>query len=215
MSLVSKLQRELGNFCKSSAIRCVALLPLALGAAAYAESGQPAAQAPAAVHVMQPSTESAKYPLPAGGVTLERLNEILTDVGYEPEQIDNNLGGVFFRIHANGAKWKFTLNVSQSVDKKYLWISSALADIPDASKASPAALVKVLAKNHAMAPAFFDFREDNRLYYALPVANHDVKAATIRTAIETVLTDIQDSNDLWDVATLNGGTTATATATKP
>jgi hypothetical protein len=146
-------------------------------------------------------------------LTDDQVGALLKSMGYEPETYNNDLGGHYFVVKLERSGWKVAMSVSVSQDRTFIWISTPVIEIPDVSKVSVPALLKIMEQNYVLGPSFFSFRPaaGSRLYFSTPIPNRVVTPAVLRSNIDQLVTTVQSTFSLWEEKVLLGGAAAANT----
>ena len=181
------------KFVSALATAAVVITGMAIAFGAIASS-----QAKAAV----PPTKlaAAAQQKPAGALTVAQLGDALTPYG---KNTTNTNGQTSYSISVPSGKWKINVILSISPNSQVIWMTNSLAQVPDASKVSSAALLNVLKKNRDIGPMFFEIW-DGSLVMTYPVPNHDLTAASMKAIVDDFVSTVVNNASLWDPATLGG-----------
>jgi hypothetical protein len=142
--------------------------------------------------------EESKPAARAEALTHETLKTMLENLGYKPQTIKSTRGSPMYKFAFDRASWSFTLYVSQSEDKKNVWMSSYLGGLPEPAKLRADILEKILAKNFDIGPMHFVVKSPRRLYLELPLANKGITAGQMREQIEEFTVTIKSTETLWN-----------------
>jgi hypothetical protein len=124
---------------------------------------------------------------------------MLDSMGMDYRTMTNDTGNTYHNVILKRGDWKFVINISISDSGGYLWLSSPLQKVPDGQSVSPEVLTKMLELNYTYGPTFFAYRPTSRQFFIQrSVANRGITAKVFREKLEEFLTDIQDTQHLWD-----------------
>lgn len=120
----------------------------------------------------QPAKSTAPAPPITVPLTDESLLQLLQEMGFEPTtDRSEKSGAVMYNVKFSQDEWNFSINVSLSGNKDFLWLSAYLKQVPTAG-ASSEALLKLLAQNKAIGPSQVYYETKSRwLVLGMPLLN--------------------------------------------
>ena len=133
-------------------------------------------------------------------LTIEQIGDALDKYG--KNTITQN-GKTVYSLNTHRGKWDMNVIVSLSPNGRVIWMTNQLTKVPDASTASPAALIDILKKNQEIGPMFFSINYGS-LRLSNPVPNHDLTADAVRGSVEALVSTVLDTEPLWSPDTLAG-----------
>jgi hypothetical protein len=134
-------------------------------------------------------------------LTDESLKTMLSNMGYEPEEIKATDGSKIYRVTIEKDDWKFVVNFSISPDKSYVWQVALLKTIPDPDKVPAAPLLKMLSENDEIGPVFFSYSPNTKRFYLnAGLENRGVTPARFRKELDRLTGHIKRTAALWDPA---------------
>jgi hypothetical protein len=149
-----------------------------------------------------PITHGDAPPAAEAGATLtiEQIGNALDPYNKNTTSIN---GHTEYSLTVKRGKWNVNVIVSLSPNGKVIWMTNNLTAVPDVSKASPAALMNVLAKNSEIGPMFFSIA-GNSLRISSPVPNYDMTPAKVAGSVDGLVATVAATEDLWSGDALTG-----------
>lgn len=153
-----------------------------------------------------PPTPAPPPPLPpivqpvARQLTLEELGSMLDMLGYSPKPYNNKDGKLAgYDLEFPFADWTMRMSVSLSFNKTNIWVNTNIQTLTDLAAVRVEGLLKLLAENNKVWPAYVYYTEGTRpaLRLALPIPNSNVTAAVLRTKINDFSNNIKRLIILW------------------
>jgi hypothetical protein len=147
----------------------------------------------------QPQPPAAATTSECTALTGEAVMILLEGMGYEPKDIKDELGQlVGASIRVEGSLYSYTVDLSLSGNKQWLWMTIGLKNLPD-PKVPAEVLSKLLGANSVIGPNFFAYHEkDNVFELKRPILNRGIKAADIRQALTRLDQDMKTYAEAWD-----------------
>ena len=134
----------------------------------------PLATAATALPAAAAEASSTKPALP-GGVTLNKLRQIVEGLGHQTT--DGKDASYFeFKIETDGLN--IYLLAEQSESTQYIWIKSSLKDLTNADDYKA-----LMRANFDIQPAQLFFSDNNVLTIAIPIENRDMKPEVIERSL--------------------------------
>jgi hypothetical protein len=124
---------------------------------------------------------------------------MLTDMGLEPKKA----GAGVYDVKLKHDGWDFTVRLSLSPSRKFLWMTQFLGKIPDVNKVPAAALAKLLTGTYDYCPCKFYFiadpkkKESVRLEIGRQIDNRGLTPALVRAELDQLCTNVKSSQPLW------------------
>jgi hypothetical protein len=136
--------------------------------------------------------------VPDGGLTDELLKERLEAMGYDFKVVKSTGGTPMYLVDVTVDNFRYVFYVSLSADKNYLWISSALRQLPEGDKVRPDILEKLLAKQWDIGPMYFTLKSNRMLYLERGLENQGLTAKRLRQEITNFMGALRGTESLWN-----------------
>jgi len=144
---------------------------------------------------MVPSLNAADAAIP-NAMTPEGIQEILTDLGYEPAPAaDGGAGTVVVQIQR--ARQVYDMEVTLNAEAKHVTISTKLNPQTNHTGASTAAYLKLLEMNNQMGSAAFAIDANGSLVLSRSYDAKSMNHARLRKALDQVASLIPTSEPAW------------------
>lgn len=139
--------------------------------------------------------EAAK---PAAGVALtdESIRVMLEAMGFQPQR----QGDCTYLIELSRGGWKIFVRVSLSPDKSTIWFTTCVAEVTEANAPAAALLNLLYWNNYYNNVRFAYFKQTHSLCLAMDLPNTNVTPALLRVQLDTFVSIIQGSQDVWDTS---------------
>jgi hypothetical protein len=134
-----------------------------------------------------------------GALTDDTLKQMLEGLGFDTTESTGSDGHKSYAISETRGTWTFHISVDLSPNKQFIWFTAYLEPVPD--KTPPAPLFNLLAKNNDIWPSYFVYDLSSKgLSMFRPLANEGVKPSAMRNGLESLMNDLQNTSDDWDMS---------------
>ncbi len=138
-------------------------------------------------------------PAASGALTVESMNTMLENMGYEPKVGQYSDGGKYITANVTRGIWTISVSFDLSPDKSKIWLSVFLTKVNDPTKVPLASALKLLDAEANVWPSYFAYSTQyNTIYIYRPLQNADVKPAVLRATIDAFMTNIDSTSAAWE-----------------
>jgi hypothetical protein len=125
-------------------------------------------------------------------------------MGYEPKVGNYTDGSKYITANITRGTWNISVSFDMSSDKSMIWFSVFLTKVADPTKVPVAAALKLLESAAAVWPSYFVYStQNNTIYIYRLLPNSNIKAATLRTALDAFMSNIDSTSAAWNSDTWN------------
>jgi hypothetical protein len=155
--------------------------------------------APAPIPVPVPAPIPAPVAVPGQPLNADGLLAMLQNLGYNPEVKLFSSGSPYYKVTINHNGYSVYMYVE--IDKGFenlVMLEVPLASIPSPDKIAAGTWEKIMAKNDAILPAYFVYREGEKfLYLYRMLDNHDLSKDVLRNELEGLFVSVRDTSGDW------------------
>ncbi len=134
-------------------------------------------------------------------LTFEKLKDLLANIGYTPNKLDDN----WLQVVKESPTFTSKIRIGLSKDKTQVWFECRLTYIENTATIPASVWRKILAKNDEIGRATFSFSDQyKRIVLSMPLKNEGITAAQMRKEIDSFDQTLQKTYDLWDEKVILG-----------
>lgn len=140
---------------------------------------------------------AAALTVPAGAdpVTYPQLKEMVTNMGYEPSNLEG-AASPMFEVAITTASFKVPIAFELSGSGRYVWARTTLGKFDGSSGRA----VKLLKSNATTQPVMFWITSSDMLVLGMAIDNRDVTPEHLRFVMERIANTVDETAPIWNAA---------------
>jgi hypothetical protein len=147
--------------------------------------------------VPQPAIAALTQSAPPSQLSDDSLRQMLDGLGLEPKALSKG-----YLIVIKRDSWTYNIQLVLSADRSKLGMNANLGIIEDADSVTASQWKALMEANGSIEPSFFYFDADKKkLYLHRVLDNRGLTAAYVRSQIDTFISDMKSTADLWKFTT--------------